>query len=126
MSSAAAAPRAARVLDHYCELGESPVWSMREQALYWVDLRAPALHRWHPASSTHRSWPMPALIGAVVLSAAGGVLVALATGVARFDPTTASLRALVAPEPAAAGHGMNDSKTDRAGRLWSSTMRDFG
>ena len=69
---------------------------------------------------------MPALIGAVVLSAAGGVLVALATGVARFDPTTASLRALVAPEPAAAGNRMNDSKTDRAGRLWSSTMRDFG
>ena len=28
-----------------CTLGESPVWSGAEQALYWVDLRAPALHR---------------------------------------------------------------------------------
>ena len=33
------------VLDARAELGECPVWSVEEQALYWVDIRAPALHR---------------------------------------------------------------------------------
>ena len=33
------------VLDAKAELGECPVWSAQERALYWVDIRAPALHR---------------------------------------------------------------------------------
>jgi sugar lactone lactonase YvrE len=47
-------------------LGESPSWLARERCLYWVDLRAPALHRLDPARGAVRSWPMPDLIGAVV------------------------------------------------------------
>ena len=30
-------------------LGECPLWDERERALYWVDIRAPALHRCDPA-----------------------------------------------------------------------------
>jgi hypothetical protein len=26
-------------------IGESPVWAPAEQALYWIDIKAPALHR---------------------------------------------------------------------------------
>ena len=37
------------VLDARAELGECPVWSVPEQVLYWVDIRAPALHRLDPA-----------------------------------------------------------------------------
>ena len=29
-------------------LGEGPLWSAREGALYWVDIKAPALHRYRP------------------------------------------------------------------------------
>jgi L-arabinonolactonase len=31
-------------------LGESPVWSVDDQVLYWLDIKAPALHRYDPAS----------------------------------------------------------------------------
>ena len=34
------------VLDIRASLGECPVWSAAEQALYWVDIRLPAVRRW--------------------------------------------------------------------------------
>ncbi len=33
------------VLDAHAATGESPTWSEREQALYWIDIEEPALHR---------------------------------------------------------------------------------
>ena len=115
-----------RVCDGSQMLGESPVWSLREQALYWVDLRAPCLLRLDPVSRALSQWPMPALIGAVVPGARGDLFVALADGVHRFDPRTGATTALFAPEPASAGNRLNETKADRCGRLWTSTMRDFG
>ena len=107
-------------------LGESPVWSVREQALYCVDLRAPAVHRYEPAIGRAAAWTMPDLVGAVVPTRAGDLIVALASGLARFDPRHGTTSALLAPEPPALGNRMNESKSDRAGRLWTSTMRDYG
>ena len=41
-------PRSTCVLDARAELGECPVWSVPEQVLYWIDIRAPAMHRLDP------------------------------------------------------------------------------
>jgi sugar lactone lactonase YvrE len=109
-----------------CTLGESPVWSVDEQALYWVDVRAPALFRLDASTGAVSTWTMPSLIGAVVLRAGGGVLVALQSGVHAFDAATGDCTLLVAPEASDVGHRLNDTKPDRRGRLWTSTMRDFG
>ena len=106
-------------------LGETATWSVRDQALYWVDIRAPALHRLDPATGTHRSWPMPELCGAVIL-ATQGVVVALRNRIARFDPSTAKLTPLLQIEPEARDNRLNEAKCDRAGRLWIGSMRDFG
>ena len=38
------------VLDVKASLGECPVWSVSDQALYWVDINAPALNRFDPAT----------------------------------------------------------------------------
>ena len=35
-------------------LGESPFWDEDGAALWWVDIRAPAIHRWSPASGAAR------------------------------------------------------------------------
>src|SRR3546814_17158689 len=40
-------------------LGEGPPWSPGEGALYWVDIKAPALHRYRPADGDKTSWVMP-------------------------------------------------------------------
>lgn len=115
-----------RVLDSVQALGESPVWCTREQALYWVDVRAPALYRWDAEALAARTWPLTELIGGVVVARGETLVLALQSGVHRFDPATGARSLLVAPEAAQAGRRMNDTKADRCGRLWTSTMRDFG
>ena len=47
------------VLDVKAKLGESPTWSAAEQALWFVDITAPALHRFDPATGAHAVMPMP-------------------------------------------------------------------
>ncbi len=51
------------VLPAQALLGECPVWAEDEQALYWVDIEAPSLNRFDPASKQNQPWPMPENIG---------------------------------------------------------------
>src|SRR4051794_30620911 len=37
-------------------LGEVPIWSARDQALYWIDAFKPALHRFDPVTGQVQSW----------------------------------------------------------------------
>lgn len=106
-------------------LGESAVWSVREQALWWVDLRAPALFRLTPSTGAVDEWPMPDFACGVVLAARGVVMVGR-RGLSRFDPADGSLTALVEIEPAALDNRLNEARTDRQGRLWVGSMRDLG
>jgi L-arabinonolactonase len=104
-------------------LGECPVWCPKEQALYWVDSRAPALRRLDPATRAVTSWPMPELIGSYALRENGGFVVGLQTCIAFFDPAT-GVRPIAAPEPPEKAMRFNDGKCDRRGRYWVGTKRD--
>jgi sugar lactone lactonase YvrE len=106
-------------------LGETPVWMPAEGALYWVDIRAPSINRYDPATGGVRRWAMPELCGAIV-PAAQGLLVALLRDVRHFDPVTEALTPLHEVEPVSAGNRLNEAKCDPAGRLWVGSMRDFG
>jgi sugar lactone lactonase YvrE len=64
------------VLEARNVLGEGPVWDRRDNRLFWVDIRAPALLSFDPASGKTARWPMPAIIGCAVPRAAGGFLLA--------------------------------------------------
>lgn len=107
-------------------LGESPVWCPREQLLYWVDIRAPALRAFDPATGAQQRWPLPDLCGAVVLTHDQRLLLAMRTGIHGFERATASLTMLVQPEPASLGNRLNETRCDRRGRLWTGSMRDYG
>jgi sugar lactone lactonase YvrE len=103
-------------------LGEVPVWSQRERLLYWVDIRGPTLHALDPATGAARAWPMPEAIGAVALHAGGGLLVALASGLFRFDPDSAALTPLQPIEAEIPTSRLNDGRCDRQGRFWVGSM----
>ncbi|WP_311031306.1 SMP-30/gluconolactonase/LRE family protein [Mesorhizobium koreense] len=107
-------------------LGESPVWSEREQVLYWTDIRAPALFRLDIRSGEVARWPMPELAGSVVLRETGGVIVGLQSGLYSFDLGTKSLSRTVHFPTRHPQDRTNDARCDREGRLWFSRMRDFG
>lgn len=109
------------VLDARAELGECPVWSAAEGALYWIDIHAPALHRLDVGSGASRSWPMPSRIGSFGLRKSGGAVVALVDGFHRLDLDTGALSFVAGPEHVA-GTRFNDGKVSPDGRFFAGTM----
>jgi sugar lactone lactonase YvrE len=65
------------VVDARCGTGESPVWSMAEQALYWVDIPGRALHRWSPDG--HRHWTGEEMLACIAPRADHGRILWLLT-----------------------------------------------
>lgn len=112
------------VLDARASLGECPVWSMAEQVLYWVDINAPSLNRFDPATGRNTAMPMPASIGCAALRAGGGFVVALRDGIwfARADGTLERRIAAAPYDPH--HHRFNDGRCDRQGRFFVGTMNE--
>lgn len=99
-------------------LGETPVWSETDQALWWVNCEnPPELHCWTPGTGEHRKWPMPLRIGGFAPKASGGLLVALADGLYDFDPEGGALALRVA-SPLPSHVKLHESAVDREGRFW--------
>jgi sugar lactone lactonase YvrE len=106
-------------------LGEGPLWSAREQALYWVDIKAPALHRWEPGSGARRSWSMPEPLGWIVERRDHpGFIAGFKSGIARLQLEPLSIEPLGNPHPESPHHRLNDAKADRLGRIWFGSMDD--
>lgn len=110
------------VLDARASTAESPTWSEREQALYWIDIEEPALHRLDPLSGEDRSWEMPSQIGAFALAQSGGVLAALRMGLVRVELSTSAYALLAPPPYNPRTHRFNGGKCDASGRFWIGTM----
>jgi len=110
------------VLDAKAELGECPVWSAEERALYWVDIRAPALHRLDPATGATRTWELPTRVGSFGLREAGGAVLALTDGFHLLDFDTGKLSYLDGPGQQVPGTRFNDGKVSPDGRFWAGTM----
>ena len=112
------------VLDARAELGECPVWSAEEQALYWVDILAPALCRLDPATGATRTWKMQQSIGSFGLREQGGAVVALRNGFHLLDFESGELECLTHPEPDKPSNRFNDGKVSPDGSFWAGTMDD--
>ena len=112
------------VLDIEASLGECPVWSAKEQVLYWVDINAPALYRFDPATGRNTAMPMPEAIGCFALRRSGGFVVALRGGLWLARPD-GSLERKVADAPYdPAHHRFNDGRCDSAGRFFAGSMNE--
>jgi sugar lactone lactonase YvrE len=112
------------VLDIGAKLGECPVWSARDKALYWCDIDAPSLNRFDPATGRNHVMPMPEAIGSFALRKPAGFIVALRSGIwlARADGTL-DRRILAAPyDPS--HHRFNDGRCDPAGRFLVGYMNE--
>jgi len=105
------------------QLGEGLLWSARENAVYWVDILAPALHRLLLADGTVQSWPMPERIGWVSERRdRPGFIAGLQSGFCELTLDPVVCRQLVDPEPHYPNNRMNDATVDHLGRIWAGTM----
>ena len=113
------------VVDLRATIGESPTWVSAEKALYWIDVKKPALYRYDPATQDQQSWPMPSDIGAFALvSDPPGAVVALRDGIFRLDFGSGSLLRLAPPPFDPALFRFNEGACDSTGRFWVGVMFD--
>ena len=104
--------------------GEGAFWHAAEQALYFVDIQAPALFRLDPETGELKSWKMPSAIGSFGLCHDGRAIVALRTGLYFFDFATEALTFIVNPEDGLDSNRLNDGKVGPDGRFWVGSMDD--
>ncbi len=112
------------VLSFRAAIGESPTWVADERALYWIDVKAPALHRYCPDDESTRSWPMTSDIGGFALTGDGGAVVALRQGLFRLDLNSGALRLLTPPPFDPSLFRFNEGACDANGRFWIGVMFD--
>lgn len=105
-------------------LGECTLWCEREQVLWWVDSRAPALKRWDPRDGSVKTTALPSVVGSVAFRERGGMLAALQSGLYFLDPQSGALQTVAQPEAHLPENRFNDGRCDRAGRFWAGTMSD--
>jgi sugar lactone lactonase YvrE len=109
-------------------IGESPLWSVAEQALYWVDIDGRRIHRLAWASRQARTWTLQERVGSIALHRDGGLVAAMETAIrhVRLGESGDIATRVLAPAPWSAARRpamrFNDGRCDRAGRFWVTGM----
>ncbi|MBK0035349.1 SMP-30/gluconolactonase/LRE family protein [Erwinia sp. S43] len=110
------------VLRAQTELGECPLWDRQQQVLWFVDILAPALHRFDPSSGEHQVWPVAEDIGCIGLREEGGLIAALRSGVCFLDEQGKIVRRIAENPGEAARSRFNDGRVDPFGRFWCGSL----
>ncbi len=105
-------------------LGEGPIWSEAEQAVYWLDIKGRRIHRLRPGDGAIDSWVPPFRICSIAPRSSGGFIAGSDRGFTAIDGAFQSFDLIANPEADRPGNRFNDGKVDRAGRFWAGTMDD--
>ena len=54
------------VLDEFMELGESPCWDEKEDALYWVDTDLKQVHKYCPYDGRRETYQLNQIVCSIV------------------------------------------------------------
>jgi sugar lactone lactonase YvrE len=115
--------KAERVVSCGDQLGECSIWDPRTRRVWWIDILAPLLQSFDPASGEHRRYPLEGSeVGSFTVRKSGGFVLAMDDGLHSYDPTNGAMHRLVNPEPEIASNRLNDGRADRRGRFWVGSM----
>lgn len=119
-----AGPQIRSIGSHRAIIGEGPVWSVLDQALYWLDNTQKKLLRHHPANGAVDVRDLQYKTSCLALLGDGRLLVAFKKGLATVDFESGEARPLtLAGDDLDFGAALfNDGKVDRSGRLWIGTL----
>jgi L-arabinonolactonase len=109
-------------------LGESPVWSERDQCLYFVDIASHRLQAYWPDGGSHEAWQFDSYTGSLAESRDGALIVALTDRVVRFDAKRGagaidSIEPIAVLERDRPLNRLNDGRVDPWGRFWVGSMQ---
>ena len=108
-------------------LGEGPLWSPSQDALFWVDILGQRLNRLSLADETTAEWAIPEPIGWVIERRhAPGFIAGLASGFVELSLDPLTIAPIVDPEAHLPANRFNDAKADAQGRIWAGTMSPDG
>lgn len=114
------------VLGSQNALGEGPLWSVEEKALYWVDIDGKTISRYWPASGKHETYSVDDNVGVIAFRKGGGFIAAGSNGFSFWQIDKTKLDPIFDPEKNNPASRFNDGKVDRAGRFWAGTMTHEG
>ena len=110
------------LFDLRTEIGEGPLWDVKEQRLYWIDSTAAEISSCRADGSDIRRYFVPRHIGSMALRERGGAVVSLANGLHFYDFETQTVKLIADPESDDPETRFNDGKVDRRGRFIAGTM----
>lgn len=110
--------------DLKAELGEGPVWVARERAVYLVDIKGHALHRYGVDDGATASWLAPDQIGFALPAEDGSLICGVKGGLYRFDPAVGRFELFMPVEADHPGNRLNDGFVAPDGALWFGSMDD--
>ena len=118
-----ARPRLLEMLKVGNRLGEGVIYDERLDCLWWTDISSAVIYRYGLARKSIETWPMPEPVGCLALTGDPQILLlAMASGFARYELGSERLTRLANPERSLPGNRFNDGRVDRQGRFWAGTM----
>ena len=74
-----------RLVDSGTLLGECPVWDVKEDVLYWIDIDGQKIHCYDPSSCNNTTRKLPFKAGSLAIRKQGGLLLAMSNGFYNYD-----------------------------------------
>lgn len=113
-------PQIELVADLPCIVGENPLWHSDQQALYWTDIPAGRIYRYHPSTATVETVYEGEMVGGFTFQEDGSLLLFSKGGaVYQFDGKT--LQTVIESLPGAEEHVFNDVIADPLGGVFCGT-----
>ncbi|HKE93101.1 MAG TPA: SMP-30/gluconolactonase/LRE family protein [Povalibacter sp.] len=104
------------------KLAEGPLWSARDHALWFVDIKGCCVHRYDEPSGKQHTWNAPEHIGFIAPTASGRFIAGMKSGLYLFDQHTGAFTLITLVDSGLPDNRLNDACVDPAGRLWFGSM----
>ncbi len=107
-----------------CALGESPVYDLRRDTLWYCDIVGKTIHAFDLKRTAARQWTFASEVTSLGLARSGRLVVALREVVGLFDPANEVFTEIAAIERDRPETRLNDGKVGPDGAYWVGTMDD--
>lgn len=104
------------------QLGEGPLWSGHDQAVWFVDIKGRRIHRFDTRSSALLSWQTPEEVGFIVKATRSRFICGMKSGLYSFEPASGHFNLITRVDSDRPHNRLNDGYVDADGRLWFGSM----